>query len=344
MSSATPVSPPRTSSSTLAACLILWLKPNNVNRYTFWIILTFAIACRLVGVFPDAFLSTDVYRYAWDGVVQHAGMNPYKYIANDPALFALRAPNIDLYDNMNRRDYAHTIYPPVAQVIFYLVTWISPTVQFMKLAMVLFEGLTLYGLILLLREFGLRREQALLYAWCPLMMWDFGASGHLDSVAMAFIVFALLFRHRERPVLVGVFLGLAFLTKFYPIVLFPRALASRRLEDARHYRSPHRRLLLHLPVRRQNGLRIPRRLHPGRGYEGRHPLLPAGACPTHPRPCTISRTAPSSPSLPPSSLHSWPGAGASPLHWTAAPQPSWPPPSLWPWRSCCCSPRTTPGT
>ena len=205
----------------LAACLILWLKPDNVDRYTFWIILGFATACNLVGVFPDAFLSTDVYRYAWDGVVQHAGMNPYKYIANDPALFALRAPNIDLYDNMNRRDYAHTIYPPVAQVIFYLVTWISPTVQFMKMAMVLFEGLTFYGLVLLLREFGLRREQVIVFAWCPLLMWDFGASGHLDSVAMAFIVFALLFRSRERPVLTGLFLGLAFLTKFYPIVLFP---------------------------------------------------------------------------------------------------------------------------
>ncbi len=25
---------------------------------------------------------------------------------------------------MNRRDYAHTIYPPVAQIIFYCITWI----------------------------------------------------------------------------------------------------------------------------------------------------------------------------------------------------------------------------
>ncbi len=205
----------------LAALLIVWLMPNNVNRYTLGIILFFAITCRLVGLFPDPFLSSDVYRYAWDGVVQHSHHNPYRYVANDPALQALRTPNIDLYDNMNRRDYAHTIYPPVAQVLFYLITWISPGVVFMKMAMVLFEGLTLYGLMILLREFGLRREQAILYAWCPLLIWEIGSSGHLDSVAMAFIVLALLFRYRENAVLTGVFLGLAFLTKFYPIVLFP---------------------------------------------------------------------------------------------------------------------------
>jgi alpha-1,6-mannosyltransferase len=205
----------------LAALLILWLKPDNVNRYTFGIILTFAVACRLVALFPDPFLSTDVYRYAWDGVVQHSHHNPYLYVANDPVLKELQAPNIDLYDNMNRRDYAHTIYPPVAQVIFYLITWISPTVTMMKTAMLLFEGLTLYGLMLLLKEFGLRREQAIVYAWCPLLIWEFGSSGHLDAVAMAFIVLAILFRYREKPVWVGVFLGLAFLTKLYPIVLLP---------------------------------------------------------------------------------------------------------------------------
>ncbi|ADW68849.1 glycosyltransferase family 87 protein [Granulicella tundricola] len=205
----------------LAALLVVWLRPANVDRWTFGVILVVAVACRLVVLFPPPVGSTDVYRYAWDGVVQHAHINPYRYVASDPALAALREPNQDLYDSMNRRDYAHTIYPPVAQVLFYLITWISPTVTAMKTAMMLFEGLTLWGLVLMLREMGLRREQAIVYAWCPLVMWELAGAGHLDATAMAFIVLAFLFRYKEKPGWVGVFLGLAFLTKFYPIVLFP---------------------------------------------------------------------------------------------------------------------------
>ena len=192
-----------------------------VNRYTFAIILAFAVAFRLVTLFPYPYLSTDVYRYAWDGVVQHAHISPYRYVPGDPALKFLRAPNQDLFDHINRRDYAHTIYPPVAEFLFYLITFISPTVTFMKAAMILFEGLTLFALLKLLRELGFRREQSLLYAWCPLLVWEIGSSGHLDSVAMAFIALALLARYRRQPILTGLFLGLAIMTKMYPLVLLP---------------------------------------------------------------------------------------------------------------------------
>ncbi len=205
----------------LAALLVYRVKPANVNRWTLPIILVVAFLCRMVTLFPDPFLSTDVYRYAWDGVVQHSGHNPFRYIANDPTLQFLREPNADLYANMNRRDYAHTIYPPVAQILFFLITWISPLVTGMKAAMIAFEALTVWGLLLILRFLRMPRERVLLYAWFPLLIWEIGSSGHLDSVAMAFITFAFLFRLRRQDTLVGLFLGLAFLTKFYPIVLFP---------------------------------------------------------------------------------------------------------------------------
>ena len=205
----------------VAALLVILIQPTNVDRYTFPIILTVAIACRLVVLFPEPIFSSDVYRYAWDGVVQHAHISPYRYVPGDKVLTFLRSPNQDLFDNINRRDYARTIYPPVAQFFFYLITFISPAVTFMKLAMVLFEGLTVYGLVLLLRAMGARREWVLIYAWCPLCIWEFGSSGHVDAMVMAFVVFALLFRYRDQPVLTGIFLGLAVFTKFYPLVLFP---------------------------------------------------------------------------------------------------------------------------
>ena len=202
----------------VAAWLIL---TQPVNRWTFSIILAVAVIDRLIPYFADPFLSTDIYRYVWDGIVQHAGISPYRYVPADPALAFLSGPNMDVFESINRREYAHTIYPPAAQMLFYLVTRISPTVAAMKMAMVLFEGVTLYTVVVLLRELGVRREQALLYAWCPLLVWEFAGSGHLDSAAMAFIGLALMARYRKQAVLTGVFLAVAVLIKLYPIVLLP---------------------------------------------------------------------------------------------------------------------------
>jgi alpha-1,6-mannosyltransferase len=202
----------------LAVAVILTMP---VNRFTFGIILAFAIAFRLVTLLPAPHLSSDIYRYAWDGVVQHAHISPYRYVPGDPALTALRAPNQDLFDHINRRDYARTIYPPAAEFLFYLITFIRPTMTFMKGTMIAFEGVTLYAIVKLLAALGLRREQALLYAWCPLLVWEIGSSGHVDSVVMAFVALALLARYRGQPIFTGLFLGVAVMTKFYPLVLLP---------------------------------------------------------------------------------------------------------------------------
>jgi alpha-1,6-mannosyltransferase len=207
------------------AALVVLTQP--VNRYSLVIVVAFAIAFRAVTLTPEPFLSSDIYRYAWDGVVQHAHISPYRYVPGDPALTFLRAPHRDLFDHINRRDYAHTIYPPVAQFLFYLITSLNTSVTFMKLAMILFEGVTVYALLRLLVMLGRKREEVLLYAWCPLLLWEIGSSGHLDSAAIALISLALLARARRMPIATGLCLGAAILIKFYPVVLFP-ALWQRR--------------------------------------------------------------------------------------------------------------------
>jgi alpha-1,6-mannosyltransferase len=207
--------------ATLYAAAVVLILVGRVNRATLPIIFGVAALCSLPPLFADPFLSSDIYRYVWDGIVQHAHISPYRYVPGDPALTFLRAPNQDIFDNINRRDYAHTIYPPFAQMFFYLVTAISPTVTFMKLVLVLLEAATAAGLLALLRQLGRRPEQVLLFAWCPLLIWEVAGSGHLDAAAMLFIVLALLARLQRRSVATGIFLGIAVMIKFYPLVLFP---------------------------------------------------------------------------------------------------------------------------
>src|ERR1041385_8962260 len=95
-------------------------------RSTLIIVLVLAGIFRLSILFAPPYLSDDIYRYVWDGRVQAAGINPYHYIPAAPELAHLRDDAI--YPRINRREWAHTIYPPVAQVVFFLTTRISESV------------------------------------------------------------------------------------------------------------------------------------------------------------------------------------------------------------------------
>ena len=164
-------------------------------------------------------ISTDINRYIWDGRVQAAGINPYLYIPADPALEDLR--DDEIYPEINRRDYAHTIYPPFAEIVFYLVTRIDESVIAMKMAMVCFELAAIWAMTRILRSRAMPPTRILLYAWHPLPIWEFAGSGHVDAIALACVMLALLAAEMKRPILAGIALGGAALTKYFPVIVGP---------------------------------------------------------------------------------------------------------------------------
>src|SRR6266478_5861776 len=188
-------------------------------RSTLFIVLALAGIFRLSIVFAPPYLSDDIYRYVWDGRVQAAGINPYRYIPADEHLQSLR--DEEIYPKINRRDYAHTMYPPAAEATYFLTTRISESVTWMKLTIVGFELITVWLVMVLLASFGMPRQRILIYAWHPLAVWEFAGSGHVDPLAFAFIALALLARRRNWETTTGIALGLATLAKLFPIVLFP---------------------------------------------------------------------------------------------------------------------------
>ena len=188
-------------------------------RSTLLLVLLFAGIFRLSIIFAPPYLSDDIYRYVWDGRVQAAGVNPYRYIPADDHLKNLR--DEEIYPKINRRDYAHTMYPPAAEATYFLTTRISESVTWMKLTIVGFELITVWFLMELLASFGMPRQRILIYAWHPLAVWEFASSGHVDPLAFAFIALALLARRRNWETATGVALGLATLAKLFPLVLFP---------------------------------------------------------------------------------------------------------------------------
>jgi hypothetical protein len=81
----------------------------------------------------------------------------------------------------------------------------------------------------------MRREQVLIYAWHPLVLWEVASSGHVDGAALPLIALALLFYVRHKPVATGIALAAATLIKLYPIALFP---ALYRRSAWRDWRMP----------------------------------------------------------------------------------------------------------
>jgi hypothetical protein len=197
------------------------------------LVLAAAVAVRVPVLIAPPFLSSDIYRYVWDGRVQTAGVNPYRYIPADPALAGLRDDAI--YPMINRADYAPTIYPPAAQVIFAAVGRVSQTTLALKAAMLGFE---LLAVLCLLRLLAIARQppaRILIYAWNPLTIWSFAGNGHVDAAVIGLLAAALLLRVLRRDALAGAVFGAAVLVKFLPVVVAPalwRARAGWRFATA----------------------------------------------------------------------------------------------------------------
>lgn len=188
-------------------------------RGTVWIVVGVAISLRVLLLAAPPILSSDIYRYVWDGRVQAAGINPYRYIPADPALAALRDPIV--YPQINRAGYARTIYPPLAEVVFAMTGRLSDNVTGMRLVMLGFEAIGIICLLRLLPLAGLPSERILFYAWNPLALWSFANDGHVDAIVVGLLGLALLLRARHKDSWAGAALAGAVLVKLFPLVAAP---------------------------------------------------------------------------------------------------------------------------
>jgi hypothetical protein len=186
---------------------------------TIWLVLGVAIAMRLLTLAAPPVLSSDLYRYVWDGRVQLAGINPYRYLPAADDLAFLRDDAV--YPHINRAEYALSVYPPAAQMFFALAAMVTPGVFGMKVMIAAFDALAMIALMLLLRVAGRDPAELLIYAWLPLPVWESAGNAHIDGAAAGLLALALLVAVRGRSAWTGIVLGVATLTKFLPAVVLP---------------------------------------------------------------------------------------------------------------------------
>jgi alpha-1,6-mannosyltransferase len=200
-----------------AAAAALVLRGKGEGRLL--LILSIAAALRLGTLAAPVFLSTDINRYVWDGRVEAVGINPYRYIPTDRHLRFLR--DKEIFPHINRNNYAPTIYPPAAEMLFFLVGRFGGGVMAMKLMMLAVEAVGIWAMLRVLSLAGRPPEAILLYAWHPLPVWQIAGSGHVDAAAVAFLALALWASLAGKRGAGGAALAAATLTKFFPAVIGP---------------------------------------------------------------------------------------------------------------------------
>jgi hypothetical protein len=179
-----------------------------------------AMRVALLPLAPE--LSDDVWRYLWDGHVQLGGVNPYLYAPSDAALDPLATPWRHLVNNPD----VPTIYPPVAQVMFWIVAALGGGLVGIKLLWLVFDLSTAWLLVRVAEGTGRPRGPVLLlYLWSPLLVLETAWSGHLEVLGLFGMVLALLAastaRGGPRSAGAGAALAWAALTKIAPAAAIP---------------------------------------------------------------------------------------------------------------------------
>jgi hypothetical protein len=201
-----------------------------------WVIVLGAFALRVAALAGPPVTSDDLYRYAWDGRVQAAGIDPYAEPPASPVLAnqrdrwlwpdaagcaALRRPSGCTRIN---RPGQRTIYPPLAEQWFALAYRLGgpggrhKTWQVAGLATDL-AAVTL--LIVGLARWGRDRRWAALYALSPAPVLELVNNGHVDGLAIVLLLAALVVvapgvRRSWSDVAAGALIGGAALVKLYP--------------------------------------------------------------------------------------------------------------------------------
>ncbi|MEL6718570.1 MAG: hypothetical protein AAFP82_07630, partial [Bacteroidota bacterium] len=174
---------------------VLISKINNTDSLHFWI--GVAVILRFALLFGLPNLSDDIYRFIWDGRLLQNGINPFDHLPSYYLQQGILPEGItqELYQQLNSPEY-YTIYPPIAQLSFYIATWLFPnsilgSAIVMKLILFAFECGNVWLLLRLLPLFGFAQRNVLIYALNPLLVLEITGNLHFEGAMIFFLLLAI---------------------------------------------------------------------------------------------------------------------------------------------------------
>src|SRR6267143_1592999 len=191
--------------STEARALVGSLGLVSLLGYALGLVLAFGLLFRVAVLGSPVILSSDLYRYLWDGRVQWAGVSPYRYPPAATELAPLRDEAVYPYIN---RPTKVTVYPPGAETVFALVARVAPdSIVAWRAFLLASEIVTVVLLIALLRRTRSSPAAVIVYAWSPLVVFEGVQAGHVDLVVIPLVLAALAWRGGGSSVGAGIAIG-----------------------------------------------------------------------------------------------------------------------------------------
>ncbi len=189
--------------------------------------LVLAAAWRVPLLLSQPTLSTDVYRYVWDGRIQRLGYDPYIVVPSNSAVRHLHTTETLL---MNHPDFP-TPYPAVAELFFRAVTIVDESARAMKSAIVVCDFAIVAVLLWWLPASHRSPWWVLAYASNPLVALEGAGNGHVDLLGALGLVLAAALLARGRRTVAAIAFALAVGVKFLPVILVPLFWGRIRLRD-----------------------------------------------------------------------------------------------------------------
>ncbi len=140
-------------------------------------------------------LSDDIYRFIWDGRLINQGINPFEYLPsyyiNEYQGIPINGINPTLFDQLNSSEY-FTIYPPIAQGVFAVATWLFPnSIWGSSLVMKTFLfGCECGTIYLLAKLFKNQLSTILWYVLNPLIILEICGNLHFEGAMVFFLLLA----------------------------------------------------------------------------------------------------------------------------------------------------------
>jgi hypothetical protein len=209
------------------------------SQTNFWLMAS--LAFRFVLLFNVPNLSDDFYRFIWDGRLLASGYHPFAEVPS----FYMAHPNeikgigIELFSKLNSKDY-FTIYPPVAQFIFWSAAKLSPdsiygSMVVMKVILLGAEIGTLLVARQLLAMMNISTGRVLIYALNPLVIIEIVGNVHLEGLLIFFLLLSLLLLYRRKLIFSGLSMAMAICAKLIPVIFLPALLPRMGWKRAAYY-------------------------------------------------------------------------------------------------------------
>ena len=206
--------------------ILRWADPEK--DHTALLIASVVFRGALLFAIPE--LSDDFYRFVWDGLLGHAGHDPFTLVPADMFCELPASQSVlveEVYPKLNSQSY-YTVYPPLLQSVFRVAAQVFPDsadwklhIPIMKAFILLAEIGSIWIMTQLAKIWKLGKKAVWLYALNPLAIVELTGALHFEAFMIFFCLLGVFLLVKNKWYFAAPAFALAVGAKLLPLMFFP---------------------------------------------------------------------------------------------------------------------------